>query len=212
MVECAPIVHPAAMRSRWWSALLLVAVACGDDEGGSPLGLDGGEAGVQPNLDAGPMDLDARAADAAGEVDRCHTREERVAVSSAFHVAGDVQYADPPPVGGDHNQCWARWGVHEIEVPDENWVHNLEHGGVVFLYNCPGGCADEVETMKVYVTGRTQAMLLPYAALPTRFALVAWGVRLMTDCFDMPRFQRFYTTNVDNGLESIASDPPRSCR
>jgi hypothetical protein len=174
-------------------------------------GMDAGDAAVQPGLDAS-LSGDASQRDAAEEAGSCNTREERVPITSEYHVDGELDYPEPPPAGGNHSACWASWGVHDAEVPDENWVHNLEHGGVVFLHDCPDGCAAEIETMKVYVSGRTQAMLLPYAALPTRFALVSWGVRLLTDCFDMPRFQRFYAANVDNAPESIPDDPPRSCR
>ncbi|MBA2321104.1 MAG: DUF3105 domain-containing protein [Deltaproteobacteria bacterium] len=72
--------------------------------------------------------------------------EEFQVPTAAAHVTGDVIYEDPPPSSGDHDGCWSRWGVHVDPVPDERWVHNLEHGGVVFLYDCPEGCAEEVAT------------------------------------------------------------------
>jgi hypothetical protein len=170
--------------------------------------MDGGIDAAQPGLDSGRPDGASSAAD--GDV--CSQREQELPVMSAFHVRGDVMYGDPPPVGGDHNECWAKWGAYDEELADERWVHNLEHGGVILLYNCPEGCANEVDTMRVYVSGRTQALLTPYRALPTRFAAVAWGVRLTTDCFDMPAFQTFYQEHVDRAPESIADDPPRSCK
>ncbi|MET0283870.1 MAG: DUF3105 domain-containing protein [Polyangiales bacterium] len=197
-------------RSSWLLGLLLVA--CADDDRPDRDGMDAGLDAAQPDLDAMRPAPDA-GSDASLDADVCDTREQQLPVPTAWHVTGDVVYTDLPPVGGDHNQCWANWGVHETELADENWVHNLEHGGIVFLYNCAsGGCANEVDTMRVFVSGRTQALLTPYAALPTRFAVVAWGVRLTTNCFDMPAFQRFYPQHVDNAPESIASDPPRSCQ
>lgn len=200
--------HSRRMRRWWLSGVVVVGWACGGPAERS--GLDAsamGEAGLQLDLDAS---ADGSTAVPEGG-DRCQTREQQLTVSSRAHVTGDVVYADPPPVGGDHNACWAKWDVYEDELADERWVHNLEHGGVVFLYRCPDGCRAEIDTMKVFVSGRTQALMTPYAALPTRFAVVAWGVRLTTNCFDMPAFQRFYNEHVDNAPESLAADPQRSC-
>ncbi|HEX5659281.1 MAG TPA: DUF3105 domain-containing protein [Polyangiales bacterium] len=196
------------MSWRWaWLCFGLVW-ACSDDDGPARGGLDA-------SLDAALPDLDStRPPDGASTTDGdvCAQREQELPVMSAFHVRGDVKYSDPPPVGGDHNECWAPWAVYDEELADERWVHNLEHGGVIFLYNCPQGCANDVASMRVFVSGRTQALLTPYAALTTRYAVVAWGVRLTTNCFDMPAFQQFYQEHVDDAPESIADDPPRSCR
>jgi hypothetical protein len=137
--------------------------------------------------------------------------EQVVPVTGAAHVNGPLDYPDKPPVGGDHNPCWARWSVYERELSTERWVHNLEHGGVVFLFRCDGDCASEVLAMANVVNTNPQAILTPYAALPTRFAVVAWGVRLTSDCFDLARFQRFYDEHVGHGLEQVSSNPPSSC-
>src|SRR5260221_8549375 len=61
---------------------------------------------------------------------RCDACEDAKCVTSYNHVLGPVSYPDPPPVGGDHYPCWAKWGVHTEVVPPERWVHNLEHGGI----------------------------------------------------------------------------------
>jgi len=56
-----------------------------------------------------------------------------------FHVdyCTPVVYMHNPPASGNHWPWHADWGVHDEVVPRESWVHNLEHGGVVLLYNCP---------------------------------------------------------------------------
>lgn len=183
---------------------LAFVLACGDDSGGSGRegALDGGSAdGAQ--VDATPGS-DAASCSAPAE--------QRVEVMSYLHVTGDVVYPDPPPAGGNHNGCWGTWGVHESELADERWVHNLEHGGVVFLYRCPEGCPSEVASLGEFVEGHDLALLTPYAQLPTKFAVVSWGYRLLSDCFDRAAFERFYEAHRDNGLESVASDPPAECR
>jgi hypothetical protein len=190
-----------------WAYCFGLLLACADDDRPDRDGMDASLDAALPNLDGNLPE----GAVPSSEGGVCAMREQTLPVMSAFHVRGDVMYSDPPPVGGNHNECWAKWGAYDEELADERWVHNLEHGGVIFLYNCPEGCANEVDTMRVFVSGRTQALLTPYAALPTRFAVVSWGVRLTTNCFDMPAFQQFYQEHVDNAPESVADNPPRSC-
>ncbi len=142
----------------------------------------------------------------------CGALEEEVAIPSANHVSGEVDYADAPPVGGDHNICWAAWGAHAEAVPAERWVHNLEHGGVVYLYHCDPDCDAEVAQLAAFVDGRTQALLSPYDALPKRFAVVAWGRRLVSDCYDRDVFEAFYALHVDRAPESVTSGPSEQCQ
>ena len=44
-------------------------------------------------------------------------------------------YKTDPPTSGAHYIQPAAWGTSESEIPDEQLVHNLEHGGVVITYN-----------------------------------------------------------------------------
>ena len=182
-------------------SLAVLLLSCGDDDGGRP------DSGAGPLLDAA-LEVDAGGDGALA----CAPREQAVEVASALHVAGDIVYPDPPPAGGNHNQCWGAWGVHERELADERFVHNLEHGGVVYLYRCPEGCADEVAWLSEFVRGRDLALVTPYAALPTRFGIVSWGHRLLSDCLDRATFERFYTEHRDQGLESVSAQPPADCR
>jgi hypothetical protein len=184
--------------------LLALVFACGDDAGDGVRdgGLDASAPEPVPSDGALPMDAESCVAPDA----------QRVEVMSALHVTGDVVYPDPPPAGGNHNGCWGTWGVHESELADERWVHNLEHGGVVFLYRCPDGCSAELASLRAFVEGHDLALLTPYAQLPTKFGVVSWGHRLLSDCFDGAAFERFYDAHRDMGLESVSSDPPAECR
>lgn len=138
---------------------------------------------------------------------------EQIPESTRDHVADPITYADAPPTNGDHNPCWAAWGAHADEVPDENWVHNLEHGGVVFLYQCPDGCPEEqaelTEWTATLPAGRW--ILSPYSEMSWRFAAVSWNHRLQADCLDIEAFQAFYDQNVGNAPEDTTSDPSESC-
>jgi hypothetical protein len=127
------------------------------------------------------------------------------------HTDDPIDYPDPPPTSGPHNPCWATWGVHDMPVLDERWVHNLEHGGIVFLYNCPDGCAADVATLSQLVMSHPRTVLTSYPQLPNRFAAVAWGHRLVTSCADAAAFSRFYDENFDHGPESEDAQPDSSC-
>jgi hypothetical protein len=187
------------MRLRWWQGLWAASflVACGDDGGDDAAAGRGG--------DASREDGGRGICTAGGDC------EERVAIDPPSHVQGEIDYADEPPAGGFHNPCWTRFGEHEQAARPENWVHNLEHGAVVYLHDCPDGCADELATLRALIDDRPFALLTPYPGLPARFAVVAWGYRLQSDELDREAFEAFYDAHVDQAPESTTSPPPSGC-
>ncbi len=42
-----------------------------------------------------------------------------------------------PPSSGDHYPIWAAFQEYDAAVPRGYYVHDLEHGAIDFLYNCP---------------------------------------------------------------------------
>jgi Protein of unknown function (DUF3105) len=142
---------------------------------------------------------------------RCDACEESVSIDSAAHVVGPVHYPSRPPAGGDHNACWTQFGVLEEPSAAERWVHTLEHGAVAVLYDCPSGCADEVADLAAFARDRSWALVTSYPDMPTRFAIVAWGHRLKSDCLDLAAFADFYDAHANRAPESISSGPPEGC-
>ena len=61
---------------------------------------------------------------------------------TANHVSGTVDYEMTPPAGGDHAAVWMNCGVYTEQVPNENAVHDLEHGAIWFTYD-PAQVTDE---------------------------------------------------------------------
>jgi len=138
---------------------------------------------------------------------------EQFAVTSASHVAGGIDYYNRPPVAGDHDPCWAPYGVHETEVGDEHWVHNLEHGAVVMLYNCPSGCANEAQVL-VDLSEELPAettLISPYSLMESRFAAVSWAWRITLGCADEQALRDFYDEHVGQAPEATSAAPPESC-
>jgi hypothetical protein len=136
---------------------------------------------------------------------------DELAYGPAVHETDPIDYVDRPPAGGPHDPCWATWGVHEEPVPDDNFVHNLEHGGVVYLYACDD-CAADADALATLATDEGQfALVTPYPDMDARFAALAWGWRLTTGCVDVDLFGQFYVDHVNQAPESLPSDPPSSC-
>jgi hypothetical protein len=144
----------------------------------------------------------------------CGDCEEDRPVTSASHVLGPIDYPDPPPAGGDHYPCWTTWGVHTDVVPAERWVHNLEHGGVVYLYRdaapgADGGAMSDatVAELTALVQELPRTVLTQYSLLPKAYGVVAWGHRLVSDCMDEKAARDFYAKHFDQAPESIPDDP-----
>ena len=152
----------------------------------------------------------------AGLAEPCMTCEGQTTCTSviqnlsAAHVEIDIT-SDPPPAGGDHNSCWATYGIYNDPLAGQYWLHNLEHGAVVYLYNCPDGCADDIATLESFVTSHPRTLLTAYPYMTTRFAILSWGRRLLSDCLDPSVVEQFYEDHVDRAPESIESGPPSGC-
>jgi len=100
-------------------------------------------------------------------------------------------YAANPPVSGPHWVVWARWQMYTVTVPRGNYVHNLEHGGVIFLYkpDAPRKLVDSLtrvykaipndvgwnETGVVAPCSHPRAILTPDPSLDTPWAVTVSG-------------------------------------
>lgn len=165
-----------------------------------------------PDEPIAASDDDAGAVDPEIMCAACGGCEEVIEVVSTMHTTNPVTYRDPPPTSGPHNPCWGHWDVYDdAPLPAERWVHNLEHGGVVFLYNCPDGCEPEVARLRELHRTRPRTIVTAYADLPTRFGVVSWGHRLLSECFDEAALLAFYARNFDHAPESLDTPPNPNC-
>jgi hypothetical protein len=159
----------------------------------------------------------------------CSPAVEKVPDEGNMHVAfgTPVQYQHNPPASGPHWPIPQAWGVYTGVVPREWWVHNLEHGGIVLLYNCPrpddggasndGGqppdaCPNEIAAMgQLYAQqppvdyydtiSETKMLVTPDPLLPTRFAAVAWDWDWTSDTFDLAAVKCFIDARYNRGPE-----------
>lgn len=133
-------------------------------------------------------------------------------IEGATHVeeGTPIAYQNVPPSSGPHYPITAPYGVSDRPIDPGYWVHNLEHGAVAVLYNCPSGCPDLVNDLRqAFVNlprsrtfNRVKLVATPHANMPSQIAFVAWGRVEEYDRFDYDKLLRFYNTYVDKGPEA----------
>ena len=109
---------------------------------------------------------------------------------AAQHTEGDVDYAQTPPVGGEHNPVWQNCGFYDEPVTDENAVHSLEHGAVWITYS-PDLPQDQVDKLRDLAHSQTHILVSPYPDLPSPVVATAWGKQLRLQSADDPSLGRF---------------------
>jgi hypothetical protein len=142
---------------------------------------------------------------------QCGRGIDQPPLEGAMHVypPTTVDYAANPPASGNHWPTPAPWGVASAPIDREQWVHNLEHGGVVLLYNCPSGCDADVAALTALRNRpadqfhEVRILVTPDATMPKKLAAVAWGWRWQGDSFDQAAVKCFIDARYDKGAESI---------
>lgn len=98
----------------------------------------------------------------------------------AMHVPQDteIEWLSDPPHSGPHYPMWETWGEHETLVPRGNWVHNLEHGGIVLGYRCNDDCLEERAVLQEVIAMRPELRILmtrdPVLPGEERFSAISW--------------------------------------
>ena len=131
---------------------------------------------------------------------------EQVPIECRAHIPEDQTpiYVNNPPVSGEHYPVWARWQKYTTVVPRGYWVHNLEHGGVIFLYrpDAPQSVKDALDRVYDAIPleqdcvdvglPHNRAILTPDPLLDVPWAVtvsgpeseycVGFGYRIKSDC------------------------------
>ena len=118
-----------------------------------------------------------------------------------------ADYGMNPPAGGAHFATWLNCGIYDVPVPNENAVHDLEHGAVWITYDPDALSQDEVETLQ-NAGPATYMVVSPYPGLPTPVVVSAWGVQVQLDDVNDPRLEDFITKYWQAGT---APEPGAPC-
>lgn len=87
-----------------------------------------------------------------------------------------IIYEEAVPTSGLHRPVWVTYGDY-LYMPPQRWVHAIEHGAAVFLYN---PCADEAEIGHLKSIAKSclrRHVITPYKGLPKNelFNIATYG-------------------------------------
>ncbi len=148
-------------------------------------------------------------------------------------VGTPLTYTFCPPASGKHYNASGLgpipprfYGPDDGTVP-QGWIHDLEHGGMVILYNCArSGCdtGAQDQLRKLATTfpespvckipgGLLSPVIARFDQMKTSFAAVVWGRVLFQDKLDVPEILDFFknvgeTTNPEAQCNPNASGSP----
>jgi Protein of unknown function (DUF3105) len=154
----------------------------------------------------------------------CGARARRVGTIPGVHVdpgSGPISWITNPPSSGNHYAVWARWGAWP-NLARGHWVHNLEHGGVALLYQCPSGTCDDTRDALVRAAAvfpgdpacgpadaspaRVRVVITNDSVITTPIAASAWGAVYEATCVDAASLRLFYTMFAGHAPEDLCAD------
>jgi hypothetical protein len=139
-------------------------------------------------------------------------------MGAAHITSGPVNYLFCPPASGSHfnNPGVAGPIIPRLYKPDDkvgpsNWVHNLEHGGMVVLYrnDSPGATATGQQAFKDYINqfpaspickvpaGTLSPVIARFDDMPHPFAALVWDRVFYLDTWDPALVNQFYLTESE---------------
>lgn len=146
-----------------------------------------------------------------------------VPLSAALHVpeGSPIQWTSNPPTSGSHYPIWAEFDQHYDSLERGYWVHDLEHGAIVYAYRCDAGCPDVAATLDDVIHNlstdgtchapvRQRALVVEDPLLPAdgMVTAVAWGsyYAAANACADRNTLVDFYNDHAAQGPEDTCAD------
>jgi hypothetical protein len=118
----------------------------------------------------------------------------------------EIEWMNNPPHSGKHYPLWETPGEHDDPVERGYWVHNLEHGWIVFAHNCQGNCNAELDVLRTVMEMRPEASILmtpdPLLDGPS-FAAMSWTWVHEFDAPDLDELLCFVDQHFDHAPESV---------
>ncbi len=116
--------------------------------------------------------------------------------------ANHPPYNSNPPTSGSHYAQPAAWGVYNAELPDEQLIHNLEHGGVWISYtNIDDATKSALEKL---VRSQSKVIMEPRAKGDAPIVLASWNRLLKLQQFDEQVVLGFIEANRNQSPEPLA--------
>jgi Protein of unknown function (DUF3105) len=111
----------------------------------------------------------------------------------------DYEYNSIPATSGFHNDQTAIWNLYDQPVPQINYVHNLEHGGMVIQYGSEVSDADvasladwyQQDTRGLVVAPLSEEMEEEDPTLADKIVANAWTHMMKCTTFDASALDQF---------------------
>jgi len=145
---------------------------------------------------------------AAGETIPIMTNTSRIETDS-----DPGPYDSDPPTSGPHYAQEAQAGFYDSNIytyPAGYLVHNLEHGYVVFWYNCnlldEPACSDLKSQIRLVMDelGGVKMITYPWDSIDVSLVITSWGHLQRFDEFDAEQAKAFYHANLNRSPEPNA--------
>lgn len=130
-----------------------------------------------------------------------------------------VTYSSNPPSSGPHYPVWAAYRAYTTPIDRRYYVHDLEHGAIVFVYKCAdaNGCPDVVRGLQAAADAipddplcsapvRVRTVITPDPLLDVPIAAAAWGWTYKAQCLDAPSLAGFARAHYAQGPENLCGD------
>jgi hypothetical protein len=137
-------------------------------------------------------------------------------MTSSPHIATDTdpgQYNSDPPTSGLHYAEEAQAGFYEENIytyPAGYLVHNLEHGYIIFWYNCDlldeSACSELKSQIRAVMDelGGVKLIAYPWNSIDVPLVITSWGRLQRFEAFDSEQAKAFYRTNLNRSPEPNA--------
>lgn len=144
------------------------------------------------------------------------TSEAVTVMANTGHVETDSdpgQYNSDPPTSGPHYPGELDAGFYETNsytYPAGYLVHNLEHGYIIFWYNCDlldeAGCTTLKGQIKAVMDelGGTKMIAYPWPSIDVPLVLTSWGRMQKFETFDAEQAKAYYRANLNKAPEPNA--------
>jgi hypothetical protein len=123
------------------------------------------------------------------------------------------QYNSDPPTSGLHYANEADAGFYDENIytyPAGYLVHNLEHGYVIFWYNCnlldEAGCTNLKSQIRTVINdlGGVKIIAYPWDSIDVPLVMTSWGRLQRFESFDADQAKAFYRANLNKAPEPNA--------
>ena len=135
---------------------------------------------------------------------------------SSPHIPPDTdpgEYNSDPPTSGLHYASEAETGFYDTNIytyPAGYLVHNLEHGYIIFWYNCSLVSEQECSDLKEQIRGvleeenHLKVIAYPWTSTEVPVVLTSWGRTLSFEEFDPELARDFVQRNRTKAPEPEA--------